>query len=123
MDITVSISSKKSLKKSDIYDRKRLMSALKSGGEFAVPVLRAMTPRHRGITAESWRYKVKESGNELSLVVSNMAKTKNKIPVMSLIRYGHGTRNGGYVPPMDFVSPVENEMLRVISDEVEKGLK
>lgn len=69
-----------------------------------VAALAAATPVRSGLTSESWSYKIVEIDGGLSIEFHNSNTNQGK-HIAVLIRYGHGTRNGGYVPPNDFITP------------------
>ena len=123
MELTIDIKSKKSLRAKDIYDRSKLLSSIRNELDDATNTLAASTPRDRGVTASSWKYKIKENQNGITMSIDNSAKGSNNVPLVPLIRYGHGTRTGGYVPPRDFISPVENQLIEDIATAIEQGLK
>lgn len=90
-------------------------------GELGVEALSEATPVDTGKTAASWYYKISKTndGYVLSWHNSNRSgKGKNSVPVVVVLRYGHVTRNGGYVAPNDFISPIVKELF----DEIAKNL-
>ncbi len=86
-------------------------------GTQAINALRAATPRDTGITAESWYHEVQNDG----LYFYNRSTVDN-IPIVVLLHYGHGTRNGGYVVGRDFINPaitpIFDKLLEDIDEEV-----
>lgn len=97
----------------------RLKAVLDSYGRSGVRMLSEATPKRTGKTAESWSYKIDEQETSSSLSFHNSNKSgegKGSIPVVQLIRYGHTTKNGGYVAPNDFVSPIAE---KVFNDAIE----
>ena len=90
-------------------------------GSQGVELLAAATPKRTGLTAASWKYTTKISRNSdggvrsasIEFSNTNLSTSKDKIPIIILIEYGHGTRNGGYVPPHPFIT----ETLRPLFDE------
>lgn len=70
-------------------------------GASGVNALANSTPKDSGITASSWYYEIE--GNDV--VFKNSGHPHTRIPVALLIQYGHGTRTGGYVPPIDYINP------------------
>ena len=67
------------------------------------------TPVDSGKTARSWSNDVDYTRSGIVIDFNNSNLTKYDTPVVSLITNGHATRNGGYIPPNDFVSPLVNK--------------
>ena len=67
------------------------------------------TPIDSGKTARSWSSDVEYMRSGIVIDFNNSNLTKYDTPVVSLITNGHATRNGGYIPPNDFVSPLVDE--------------
>lgn len=80
-----------------------LERVLEGVGRRGVAALAAATPKDSGLTSGSWSYKVIRVGDGLSLEFRN-SNTNGGLNIAVLIRYGHGTRNGGYVPANDFIT-------------------
>lgn len=103
-----------------------LETVLGSYGQRGVELLAAATPKRTGLTAASWKYTTKITRNSTGGVSSasiefsntNLSTSKDKIPIIILIEYGHGTRNGGYVPPHPFIT----ETIRPLFDELAEKL-
>lgn len=103
-----------------------LETVLGSYGQRGVELLAAATPKRTGLTAASWKYTTKITRNSAGGVSSasiefsntNLSTSKDKIPIIILIEYGHGTRNGGYVPPHPFIT----ETIRPLFDELAEKL-
>ena len=86
--------------------RTRSLSApLNEIGRAGVAALQGATPKRSGETASHWTYKVKAGSvsSEVAFFNNSHPETTASIPI--LIQYGHGTRNGGYVPGYDFINP------------------
>ena len=75
-----------------------------------------------GKSANAWDYKIEKTSTGASLEYSNSNVTKNGVPVVILINYGHGTGNGGYVRPMPFIQNVVKSIEEQISKDVEKRM-
>lgn len=73
-------------------------------GEMGVEALKAATPKDTGKTADSWFYEIKNSKNEICIKWKN-SNVQNGVNIAVLLQFGHGTRNGGYVSGVDYVSP------------------
>lgn len=86
-----------------------------------VSALAAATPRASGLTAESWSYKIVESGDGLSIEFHN-SNSNQGYHIAVLIRYGHGTRNGGYVPANDFITPALQPIFEQIANNAWKAV-
>jgi hypothetical protein len=72
--------------------------------ERGVKALKEATPVVSGETAAAWDYEI-ESGNGITTLWFTNSEEDNGVNVAILLIYGHGTRNGGYVEGIDFVSP------------------
>lgn len=99
--------------------RKNLRKYLEAFGERGVILLSAETPVDTGETASSWSYEIVEKKNQISIYWKNSAMA-GMTPVVILIIHGHGTRDGGYVEPNDFVSPVLNKLFQEMADAIWK---
>ncbi|MBO7452137.1 MAG: HK97 gp10 family phage protein [Clostridiales bacterium] len=103
--------------------KKNLMKHLEFYGARGVELLAAATPKDTGNTAMSWSYEIQEGKGSYSIYFKNSESIGNT-PIVILIRYGHATKNGGYVVGNDFISPVLyrifNEMADTIWKEVTK---
>ena len=104
----------------------KIKNLLDKYGQEGVDALAAATPVDTGKTRDSWDYKVEITDKRivLSWHNTNVAEGSRPIPIVFLIQYGHGTRNGGYVPPRDFINPaaipVLEEVVRKVWKEVAK---
>jgi hypothetical protein len=94
---------------------------LEGVAQAGVEALIAATPKDSGLTSESWSYKIIQSGDGLSIEFhnSNVNQGRN---IAVLIRYGHGTRNGGYVPANDFITPALRPIFEKIATESWKAV-
>lgn len=97
--------------------RARLQGVVNRG----VAALAAATPIDSGRTAASWSGRVISSGDGLSVEFNN-SNFNNGVNIAVLIRYGHGTRNGGYVPARDFITPALRPILDQIANEAWKAV-
>lgn len=89
-------------------------------GREGVNALAMATPVESGKTAAAWRYKVTNTNGSVSIEWYNDNETKDGVPVVVLIQYGHGTRNGGYVKGTDFINPALKPIFDKISDALWK---
>ena len=102
-------------------------SIFKKYGEKGVKALQDATPKRSGLTANSWTYDYTLTRNSYGGITSGTitwsnTNTSQNIPIIILIECGHGTRNGGYVPPNPFISdavrPVLDDMAKELWKEV-----
>jgi hypothetical protein len=96
------------------------LGVLDQYGREGVNALAMATPVDSGITAASWRYKVTNTKGSVSIEWYNDSETKTGIPIVVLIQYGHGTRNGGYVRGNDFINPAMKPIFDKIADALWK---
>lgn len=88
-------------------------------GQRGVEALALETPIDTGRTALSWDYEIVEEDGRIELIWTNSSTAGDtSIPIVLLIQYGHGTRNGGYVAPYDFINPVVREIFEEIANSV-----
>ena len=80
-------------------------SVLKSAAQPGKSEFIKKTPVQSGKSANAWDYKIEKTSTGASLEYSNSNVTKNGVPVVILINYGHGTGTGGYVRGQDFINP------------------
>lgn len=94
-------------------------SILNKYGREGVDALSSATPVRTGLTASSWGYEVSKTntGCEISYTNSNI---NEGVPIAVIIQYGHGTRNGGYVPGNNYVNPAIKPVFEDIEDEITK---
>lgn len=90
---------------------------LKRYGEEGVEALSNATPKDTGLSASSWGYEIKKTKDHVYIYWTNSNINKG-IPIVLLIQYGHGTRNGGYVQGIDFINPT----IRPIFDKIADGV-
>lgn len=108
-----------------------LQSVLDKYGKKGVEALAAATPKNTGLTANSWHYRSYVKRNASGGVISaslefyntNQSTSADKIPIVILIEFGHGTRNGGYVPPHPFVSDATKEIFDNLAKDLWKEVK
>jgi hypothetical protein len=101
-------------------ERARKMSItdiLNKYGEAGVKALSAATPKDTGETASKWSYEIKVSKTSSSIAWTNDS-VNDGIPIVILIQYGHGTRNGGYVSGVDFINPAIKGVMDSLADSV-----
>lgn len=99
----------------------RIQHILDKYGAKGVEILSSNTPVKTGKTASSWSYETTLTQDSISLAWYNSSLANDeKTPVVILIIKGHGTRNGGYVPPNDFVEPLMEDLFAEAADAVWK---
>lgn len=86
-------------------------------GHEGVSALASHTPIQTGLTSSSWDYYIHaaDRGKEIIWTNSNVNKGVN---IAVILQYGHGTRNGGYVPPRDFINPAMAPIMKRAGDDV-----
>lgn len=98
-----------------------IRSKLDKAGREGVAALRAATPMDSSVTANSWTYEIKKERNGWSIIWSN-TNVVDGTPVVILLQYGHGTRNGGYVKGRDFINPAVAPVMDRIGNDVWKAV-
>lgn len=99
----------------------RIRARIENVASAGVKALAQATPKDSGLTSQSWSYKIVESGSGLSVEFHN-ANMKNDLNIAVLLRYGHGTRNGGYVPANDYITPALKPIFEKIADDAWKAV-
>lgn len=98
------------------FNKGKMIDILKEYGEVGLKALQQATPIDSGETASSWYYEISEKGETITLSWNNR-NIEDGVPIAILIQYGHGTRNGGYVQPNDYINPA----LKPIFDNIAKA--
>lgn len=88
-----------------------------------VDALSSATPVDTGKTAASWTYEIARTANSITITWINDNKTYTGIPIVLLLQYGHGTRNGGYVQGRDIINPAIKPIFDDIADNIWKQVK
>lgn len=99
--------------------RLQIAAILVQYGDRGVAALRAATPVESGESARGWYYKIVQRPGYCSLRFYN-ENMENGTPVVVLIQYGHGTKNGGYVEGTDFINPAIQPIFEQIATDVAK---
>lgn len=102
----------------DNYSSAKLKPTFESVGKVGLQQLVDDTPVRSGKTANSWTMDITETNNKLDLIYSNSNTISDGTPLVILIKQGHGTRNGGYVPPNDFITPIVDKTAKEISKKI-----
>ena len=121
MSSTITCEIKGNFKKLNSFFEKCLnfikLGRLDHYGRVGVDELAKNTPKDTGLAASSWFYTIERDRNSVSIVYHN-DDIEGGRNVAILIAYGHGTRNGVYVPPVDYITP----SIRAILVEVAKDI-
>lgn len=97
-------------------------SKLDSYGRIGVDALRESTPKDSGLTADSWDYVITNNNGTLKIDWIN-TNSHNGVNIAVIIRYGHGTKNGGYVAGRDFITPAMKPVFDKIAADLWKEVK
>ena len=95
------------------------MSIFNKYGQIGVAELSAATPKDSGAASSSWDYIILKKNGSFSIVWTN-TNIENGVPVVILIQYGHGTKNGGYVEGRDFINPATLVVFEELAKEIWK---
>lgn len=99
--------------------RTNVLSILDKYGRQGVEALASATPTDSGLTADSWKYEVRNSKGSYSITWTN-SNVVNGVPVVILLQYGHATKNGGFVQGRDFINPAIQPIFDKISEDLWK---
>lgn len=102
----------------DNYSSAKLKPTFQSVGEVGLKQLVDNTPVRSGKTANAWTMDITETNDKLDLIYSNSNTVSDGTPLVILIKQGHGTRNGGYVPPNDFITPIVDKTAKELSRKI-----
>lgn len=98
------------------------ISTLHQIGREGVAALGPATPKDSGATAMGWDYKISSKGGKHEIAWINKANPGTSANVALLIQLGHGTRNGGYVPPIDYINPALRGIFSTAGDRLAKEM-
>ena len=94
-----------------------------------VTALSEATPKRTGLTAASWDYEIVTTNKTTTISWTNdnyvdgyYYGADGKVPIVTLLVYGHGKKDGSYVPPNDFVTPTIEPIIDKIVNGVWKGV-
>lgn len=82
-------------------------------GRAGVAALASATPVDSGKTAASWYYEIERKNGSVEIKYCN-SNIQNGVPIAVILRYGHGTRNGGWVQGRDYIDPA----IRPVFDKI-----
>ena len=92
---------------------------LEAYGREGVAALAANTPVDSGVTAASWGFNVLISKRKYVITWTNSSIIPGgTVPIIILLQYGHGTREGGYVQGYDHINPA----IRPIFDKIAEAV-
>lgn len=101
----------------------KISRILEIAGQKGVDALMAASPRETGELVNSWSYTITYGHNTATIEWHN-SDIEGGYSVALLVQYGHGTNNGGYVPPHDYINPamepIFNELALQIGEEVRR---
>ena len=92
---------------------------LKHYGEKGVEALKEATPKASGKTADSWSYEIVEEKGRTAIYWKN-SNVVNGVPIAIILRYGHATRNGGFVEGIDYIEPAIRPIFTQMAKDVWK---
>lgn len=99
------------------------VKAMSRLGDEGVEALRAATPRgDTGQTANGWEYRIERKKNIIDLYFVNNAHPNEAVNIAKILDLGHGTKNGGYVQPRNYIrpaiAPIFNKASEILLREV-----
>ena len=100
------------------YSSDRLLNVLHGYGNQGVSALASATPIDSGESASSWSYRVSVSRGSFFIIWENSSVTSSGTPIVILLQYGHGTRDGGFVQGKDFINPAIKPVMDRIAEDV-----
>lgn len=94
-------------------------SAVKKAGNKVKKEIQNNAPKDTGKYAKSFKVtKRKETANSLEITVHS----KDKYQLTHLLEKGHAKRGGGRVSARPHIAPAEEEGIRLLHEEIERGL-
>ena len=99
--------------------KRNYLNILSDYAQRGVEALQAATPVESVETAAAWDYEI-ESANGITTIWFTNSHQNDGVSVAVLLIYGHGTRNGGYVEGVDFVSPALAPIFYELADSMWK---
>lgn len=107
----------------DKLHSRRFYDRLDYYGRKGVEALKAATPVDTGATRDAWNYKIEVNDKHALIAWDNDNKTSDGVPIVILLQYGHGTRNGGYIRGKDFINPAISPVFDDIVEMLEREVK
>lgn len=105
----------------DITTRKPTNNLNKIASE-GTQSLSANTPKNTGETAAGWVSEITSKGNTHEIAWKNTAHPELNVNLAKLIETGHGTKNGGYVPPNPYIKRSMDSILNTAGDKIAREL-
>ena len=100
---------------------KSYKNSLNLYGARGVSALAKATPKLSGDASGGWYFVITESTQALTITwLNNVAA--GTAPLVILLQYGHGTRQGAYVKGVDFINPAMKRIFDTIANEAWKTL-
>ena len=99
--------------------KRNYLNILSDYAERGLKALKEATPVESGKTAELWDYEISSKDGITTLTYTN-DHINDGVNVAILLIYGHGTKNGGYVEGIDFVSPALAPVFYELADSMWK---
>ena len=97
------------------------LNILDKYGQMGVKALKDATPKDSGLTADSWTYEITNDKKTCKIAWYNTNHVTNKtgytFNIAVLLRYGHATRNGGWVEPNDFITPAMQPIFEQLAQD------
>lgn len=91
-------------------------------GRAGVDALASATPVDSGKTATSWYYEITRKNGSVSISFHN-SNIQNGVPIVIILQYGHGTRNGGWVKGRDYINPAIQPIFDQIAENTWKEVR
>ena len=88
----------------------------------ALSALINATPVDTGETRSSWDYDIKKTKGGYTVTFTN-SHLAGSVPVIVLLQYGHGTRNGTFVDGRDIINPVMRPIFDELSENIWKEVR
>lgn len=86
-------------------------------GPKGVIALASATPKDTGKTSTSWSYFIEIRKTNARIIWTN-TNVVNGSNIALVIQYGHGTANGTYVQPIDYINPAMSKIFAAFSEEI-----
>lgn len=102
--------------------RKNPKTIMEHYGRLMVNALKYATPVDSGKSSESWNYEITKDSSGYILSITNDNLSSTGVPIVIYVQYGHGTRNGTFVPGNDFINPAIKTLINEMSKELQKGV-
>lgn len=103
----------KFLNKMKEFNIRKILEKHASSG---VVALANATPVDSGLTANSWTYEIRVSGETATIHWINTNENRG-VNIAVILQYGHGTGTGGYVQGIDYINPAMRPIFDRIAEE------